>query len=41
MDDAGMSSTDSIAFANTSACPGRSGANVMPQLPIITEVTPW
>jgi len=35
-----MSSTDSIALASTSAWPGRIGAKVMPQLPIITEVTP-
>ena len=35
-----MSSTDSIAWARTSAAPGRTGANVMPQLPITTDVTP-
>ena len=35
-----MSSTDSISPASTSAWPGRTGAKVMPQLPITTEVTP-
>ena len=35
-----MSSTDSIMLASVSAWPGRSGANVMPQLPMTTDVTP-
>ena len=37
---AGMSSTDSISPASQSSCPARTGANVTPQLPSTTDVTP-
>ncbi len=37
---AGMSSTDSIISASSSRSPGLQGANVTPQLPSTTEVTP-
>ena len=37
---AGMSSTDSMALAKNSASPSFTGANVIPQLPITTDVTP-
>ena len=35
-----MSSTDSIISASTCWPPGATGANVTPQLPSTTEVTP-
>ena len=37
---AGMSSTDSISAASHDSWPGRTGANVTPQLPSTTDVTP-
>ena len=37
---AGMSSTDSIISARYSRSSGRTGANVTPQLPMTTDVTP-
>ena len=37
---AGMSSTDSISAASHAPVAGRTGANVTPQLPSTTEVTP-
>ena len=37
---AGMSSTDSISSASHDSWPGRTGANVTPQLPSTTDVTP-